>query len=121
MSEELEPPSEDETGRAARLRAALARVDGQPALLSLAERLRRHLPGDDRFGDPLSTADKAPSSLVGRQMHELNAERPSLLREIGLGALQSWQALSESTGRGRGDVEVTLLFTDLVGFSAWAL
>lgn len=44
-----------------------------------------------------------------------------MLRELGLGALQSWQALSESTGRGRGESEVSLLFTDLVGFSAWAL
>ena len=27
----------------------------------------------------------------------------------------------EATGRGRGDRELALLFTDLVGFSAWAL
>ncbi len=121
MSEELEPHEQHEPGRGARVRAALARADGQPTLLSLAEGLRRRLPGDDRFGDPLSTADEAPSSLVGRQMRELNAERPSVLRELGLGALQSWQALSESTGRGRGNIEITLLFTDLVGFSSWAL
>jgi adenylate cyclase len=29
--------------------------------------------------------------------------------------------LSEAAGRGRGDVELALLFTDLVGFSSWAL
>ena len=121
MSEEVEPAPQGDATRAARTRAALARIDGQPVLLGLTERLRRRLPGDDRFGDPLSTADEAPASLVARQMRELNAERPSVLRELGLGALQSWQALSESTGRGRGDVEVTLLFTDLVGFSSWAL
>ncbi len=101
MSEELEPRSDDEAGRGARVRAALARVDGQPALLSLAERLRRRLPGDDQLGDPLSTADEAPASLVVRQMRELNAERPSVLRELGLGALQSWQALSESARASR--------------------
>ena len=43
------------------------------------------------------------------------------MREVGLSALQVWQALSEAQGRGRGDREVTILFTDLVDFSAWAL
>jgi adenylate cyclase len=42
-------------------------------------------------------------------------------REIGLGALQVWQAWSEAQGRGRGDREVAILFTDLVDFSSWAL
>jgi adenylate cyclase len=32
-----------------------------------------------------------------------------------------WQALSEAQGRGRGEREVAILFTDLVEFSAWAL
>ena len=40
---------------------------------------------------------------------------------MGLSALQVWQALSEAQGRGRGDREVTILFTDLVDFSDWAL
>src|SRR6185437_1367030 len=35
--------------------------------------------------------------------------------------LQVWQSVSEATGRGRGDLEMALLFTDLVGFSEWAL
>jgi adenylate cyclase len=43
------------------------------------------------------------------------------MREVGLSALQVWQALSESQGRGKGDRELTILFTDLVEFSAWAL
>ena len=43
------------------------------------------------------------------------------MRELGLGALQVWQALSEAQGRGRGDEEVAILFTDLVDFSDWAL
>ena len=32
-----------------------------------------------------------------------------------------WQALSEAQGRGRGDAEIAILFTDLVDFSDWAL
>jgi adenylate cyclase len=43
------------------------------------------------------------------------------MRELGLGALQVWQALSEAQGRGRGDVELAIVFTDLSGFSSWAL
>ena len=43
------------------------------------------------------------------------------MREVGLSALQVWQALSESQGRGRGDRELAILFTDLVDFSEWAL
>jgi adenylate cyclase len=97
------------------------RIDSQPFLLRLAERVRRRLPGDDRFGDPLSVAGTTPAEVVGRQVQVMASARPSVAREIGLGALQVWQALSETAGRGRGDREVAMLFTDLVGFSSWAL
>jgi adenylate cyclase len=43
------------------------------------------------------------------------------LREAGLGALQVWQSFSEARGRGRGERELAIVFTDLVGFSDWAL
>ncbi|WP_372791267.1 adenylate/guanylate cyclase domain-containing protein [Paraconexibacter sp.] len=111
----------EQAAPAARSVAVVRRIDSQPLLLRLASGLRRRLPGDDRFGDPLSVAGSAPAEVVGRQVQVLSPERPSVAREIGLGALQVWQALSESAGRGRGDREVTMLFTDLVGFSAWAL
>ena len=44
-----------------------------------------------------------------------------MTRELGLGALQLWQVMSEAQGRGRGDQELAILFTDLVDFSSWAL
>jgi class 3 adenylate cyclase len=44
-----------------------------------------------------------------------------MIGELGLTALQAWQSLSESQGRGRGAVDVAILFTDLVGFSSWSL
>jgi class 3 adenylate cyclase len=44
-----------------------------------------------------------------------------VLQELGLASLQVWQSLSEATGRGHGDREMAILFTDLVGFSSWAL
>lgn len=59
--------------------------------------------------------------MVARRLSELTSKRPGLLREGGLSALQVWQALSEAQGRGRGERELTLLFSDLVGFSDWAL
>ncbi len=44
-----------------------------------------------------------------------------MLGELGLATLQAWQTFSENRGRGRGSVDVAVLFTDLVGFSSWAL
>ncbi|HVL94935.1 MAG TPA: adenylate/guanylate cyclase domain-containing protein, partial [Solirubrobacteraceae bacterium] len=116
--------ADDDTGdrRSARRLAALARsVDEHPLLLRLAKAARRRLPGDDRYGDPLSLdGDEAPG-LLGQRLALVAAERPSALKEVGFSALQVWQSLSEAQGRGRGDEEVTILFTDLCGFSSWAL
>lgn len=90
-------------------------------LVEGARKARTMLPGDERFGDPLSTAGKAPTSVAGRRVTRLTSESPGVMREVGLGALQIWQALSEAQGRGRGEIDVAILFTDLVGFSEWAL
>jgi adenylate cyclase len=107
--------------RTKRLRQAAQRFDSRPGLVATAEFLRRILPGDRQYGDALSTSgDQLPSHL-GRLVAELRLERPSAVRELGLGALQAWQALSESQRRGRGAADVAILFTDLVGFSPWAL
>jgi len=111
-------PSPEEALRVLRV---VRGIDSQPFLLRMADRLRRRLPGDDRFGDPISVAGSSPAEVVGRQVQVLSSERPSVARELGLGALQVWQSLSETAGRGRGDREVAMLFTDLVGFSSWAL
>jgi adenylate cyclase len=117
---ELPVPGSGET-RSARLREIAARLDTQPAFLAAARRLRRRLPGDENFGDPLSTAGIAPVQVVARGISALQPERESLAQELGLAGLQLWQSISESVGRGRGDRELALLFTDLVGFSSWAL
>jgi adenylate cyclase len=111
----------DDAGQTSRLRAFAKRVDSQPRLLAATRRLRRRLPGDDKFGDPLSTAGPAPVEVVARSVSTLSPERRSAAQELGLAGLQLWQSLSEAAGRGRGDQPVALLFTDLVGFSSWAL
>jgi adenylate cyclase len=82
---------------------------------------RKFLPGDAELGDPLSTAGNDPSHLLARRVSETAPERESVARELGLGMLQVWQAISEAQGRGRGDRDVAILFTDLVDFSSWAL
>jgi adenylate cyclase len=104
-----------------RFREAAARADASPALVRMLERLRRQLPGDEQFGDELSTAGKEPAQRVARRVSSLEPPRPSVAKEVGMTALQLWQSLSEAQGRGRGNVDLAILFTDLVDFSTWAL
>jgi adenylate cyclase len=97
------------------------RTDKTPRLLGAARFARELLPGDNELGDPLSTAGDAPPHLLARTVATAGTRQPSVTRELGLGALQVWQALSEAQGRGRGEHETAILFVDLVGFSDWAL
>jgi adenylate cyclase len=118
---ELEARTKAAERRSRKLREAAVRTDSRPRLVETAKLLRSLLPGDSRYGDAVTTTeDKLPQHL-GRVVSELRSERPSAIRELGLGALQAWQALSEAQRRGRGHADVAILFTDLVGFSAWAL
>jgi adenylate cyclase len=119
--QDLTPGNDEQADRIARLRAAVTRLDMEPSLLSVARGIRRRLPGDEKFGDPLSIAGRAPVELIARGVSALQPGRESVTKELGLSALQVWQSVSEATGRGRGDLEMALLFTDLVGFSSWAL
>jgi adenylate cyclase len=88
-------------GRMQRLREAAVRMDSHPAVLSAVEKLRKRAPGDARLGES-----------VGPE---------SALVEVGKSALQVWQSIAENAGREKGEREVTIVFTDLVGFSSWAL
>jgi adenylate cyclase len=96
-------------------------VDSRPQFIATARFIRRLLPGDARYGDALSTSGRGIPERIGRLVSDTQAERPSAVRELGLGALQAWQALAEAQGRGRGTVDVAILFTDIVKFSPWAL
>src|SRR5258708_24635955 len=99
-------------GEPRKTRAALAKVaknDASQRFLKIAKWMRERLPGDSELGDALSTAGDEPSLVIARRLSELGAQRPSVTRELGLGALQVWQALSEAQGRGRGDREVVIL------------
>lgn len=96
-------------------------MDAAPGLVAAMRRFRRALPGDAGFGDPLSTAGSDRASTIARLADRLFDDQPRASREASLGALQVWQALLERTGRGSGERELTVVFTDLVGFSSWAL
>jgi len=79
--------------------------------VTVARLAREILPGDSRFGDPLSTAGDGGAEVVGRRVSQLTAKRPGAVREAGLAAAQVWQSLSEAQGRGRGHDRVTIVFT----------
>lgn len=102
--------------------SASARISTDPRLIAAAKVLRRALPGDATFGDdPLSTAGEKQSQQLGRRLADATAERPSILREAGLTALQVWDALGQSAGRIPVKADLTIVFTDLVEFSKWSL
>ncbi len=93
-----------------------------PRLITAAKALRKALPGDSSFGeDPLSTAGAKQSQQLGRRLADATAEKPSILREAGLTALQVWDALGSGAGRIPVKADLTILFTDLVEFSSWSM
>src|SRR5690242_15722818 len=61
-ADEVEAPAD----RLSRLRVAVLRLDSEPTLLSATRRIRRRLPGDEKFGDPLSTAGRTPVEVIAR-------------------------------------------------------
>jgi adenylate cyclase len=93
----------------------------QELLLKGVRQLREVLPGDSRYGDALSTAGRGQSQLIARRLAEATEKRPSVLREAGLSALQVWESITDFEGRGEGERELAIVFTDLVNFSNWAL
>lgn len=103
-----------------RFSAGVRAINRGPGSLQALRRLRRVLPGDPGFGDPLSIAGRDSPATIARIADRLFDEEPTVTQELGLGALQVWHSLLERTGRGDGVQPCTLLFTDLVGFSAWA-
>jgi adenylate cyclase len=96
------------------------RADANPGLVATAKFIRGLLPGGETPSDALTTSGQLRRRL-STQLSTRTAERPSAMSELGLGALQAWEALSEVQRRRRGDADVAILFTDLVGFSSWAL
>ncbi|KUI12093.1 guanylate cyclase [Mycobacterium sp. GA-1285] len=91
-----------------------------PGVIAFLRRTRRALPGDPEFGDPLS-ADGVGGPRAAARAADRLLQRDAATREVSLGALQVWQALTERVSGKPANRETTLVFTDLVGFSAWSL
>ncbi len=98
----------------------LRSTNHNPGVVAFLRRARRALPGDPDFGDPLSAAGVGGPSAAARAADRL-LQRDVASREVSLAGLQVWQALTERVSGKPANREVTLVFTDLVGFSAWAL
>jgi adenylate cyclase len=96
------------------IREVVRKTDANPQLVATARFLRGLIPG----GEPETSEMPEP---MQRLVQGVQPKGPSAMREIGKGALQAWQALSEAQRRRRGSANVAILFTDLVGFSDWAL
>ncbi|WP_211189065.1 adenylate/guanylate cyclase domain-containing protein [Mycobacterium attenuatum] len=99
----------------------LRSTNHSPGVVAFVRRARRLLPGDPEFGDPLSTAGDGGPRAAARAADRLLRDRDAASREVSLGVLQVWQALTEAVSRRPVNPEVTLVFTDLVGFSTWSL
>jgi adenylate cyclase len=113
--------SEPGARRGRRFVAAARELNRHPRLLGATKRTRERVLGDDELLERVSSVRARPADLVARELVAFRGEQPGVLGELGLTALQAWQRLAEAQGRGRGQLDVAILFTDLVGFSSWAL
>src|SRR4051812_25109243 len=104
-----DPPIDSES-----IRDVVRKTDANPQLVATARFLRKLIPG----GEPATSEMPEP---MQRLVQEVQPDGPSAMREIGKGALQAWQALSEAQRRRPGTADGPILFTDFVGFSDWAL
>ena len=112
-----QPPTAEDRGPIAWLR----NTNHHPNVIAAIRRARHALPGDPDFGDPLSTAGEGGAQAAVRAADRLIRDREAATREVGLATLQVWQALTERVSGRPVNAEVTIVFTDLVGFSDWSL
>jgi len=99
----------------------LRNTNRNPNIIAAIRRARRALPGDPDFGDPLSAAGDSGPQAAARAADRLMPDRDAATREVSLATLQLWQAITERVSGRPANAEVTLVFTDLVSFSEWAL
>ncbi len=98
----------------------LRTTNRNPNVVALIRRARQALPGDPEFGDPLSAAGEGSAQAAARAADRL-LNRDAVTKEVSLAGLQLWQALTERVSGRPANAEVTIVFTDLVGFSDWSL
>ena len=113
MAPERMPESSDDDSRS--LSAAIA-----PRLMRAMQIARELLPGDSSYGDPLSTTGSDARAVVARRLGEAAAERRGSSSRRGSRRCRCGRR-SRRDRRKPGDERLAIVFTDLVGFSDWAL
>ncbi|MGB3480699.1 MAG: adenylate/guanylate cyclase domain-containing protein [Mycobacterium sp.] len=121
MEPEGSTGGEDQQEPARHLSAWFRATSSHPGVVGLIRQVRRALPGDPEFGDPLSMAGEGGPRAAARAADRLLSTRDTATREVGLAGLQVWQAVTEWVSRRPANPEVTIVFTDIVGFSEWSL
>lgn len=114
-------PSREPGRHTQRIIATTRAINRNERLLRAAQRTRERLLGEEDLADRLAAARGRPADVAARGLAAYRRREPGVAGELGLTVLQVWQSISEHQGRGRGEVDVAILFTDLVGFSSWAL
>lgn len=95
----------------------LARTDESQPAVRAARLARRLAPAENRPASGDRTSDR-----VARLLNDVRPDRPSAVRDLGLASVAVWQSMVERRRpEPSGPVHATILFTDLVGFSSWAL
>lgn len=99
----------------------LARTDASEGALSIARAARSLVPDS-----PVVIGAEGPSDRVARLIEQAHGEQPSAMRELSLATVEMWQSLTRrrpKSGPRASDepVAATVMFTDLVEFSTWAL
>jgi adenylate cyclase len=116
------PPPSVPAPPGARIADSIRRGNRRPGVVNAVRATREILPGDPRFGDELSIAGDRPAQLLARHLGEPRQPGETAIREATLAALQVFHALWDRGGGATGTEDVVaILFTDLVGFSAWVL
>ncbi|CAA9483508.1 MAG: Purine cyclase-related protein [uncultured Solirubrobacterales bacterium] len=106
---------------ASRVRAGAGWASERPDLMRAVRMFRDFLPGDADFGDPYSTAGNEPAQVVGRRLWAINRSGWSAAGEAGLAFLQVAEWVTRRDQAREETRDVAIVFTDLVGFSSWAL
>ena len=96
-------------------------LNRQRRLAAPVRRIREWVMGEERTAERLLSVIGRPADLAVHELAALESESRGILGEIALMGARALQRIAESQGRGRGVRDVAVLFTDLVGFSEWAL
>lgn len=113
------PSDDDESSSLHRASEFISRTDSSDAAVRAARLARRLVPPESTVFPPSERTSDRLARLIG----DAKRGRPSATRELGLASVSLWQNLIERRRPSVNDtpVPVTILFTDLVSFSSWAL